>query len=63
VNVTSLVSLQLDDCSPLFVFHDRSVAAPRFLELAHNFLEVQIFWKPLDERKTLARGTLLEMEV
>jgi len=63
VNVTSLVSLQLDDCSPLFVFHDCSVAAPRFLELAHNFLEVQIFWQPLDERKTLARGTLLEMEV
>jgi hypothetical protein len=63
VDVTSLVSLQLDNCSPLFVLHNRSVAAPRFFELAHNFLEVQIFWQPLDERKALARGTLLEMEV
>jgi hypothetical protein len=45
------------------MLHDRSVATPRFLKLAHNFLEVQIFWQPLDERKALARGTLLEMEV
>jgi hypothetical protein len=61
VDVASLVALQLNDCSPLFVLHNRSVAAPRFFELTHNFLEVQIFWQPLDERQALARGALLEM--
>ena len=40
VNVTSMVSLELDDCSPLRVLMDRSVAAPGFLERFRNLLTV-----------------------
>jgi hypothetical protein len=36
------------------MFHDRSVAAPRLLELSHNLLEIKILWQTLDERQALA---------
>jgi hypothetical protein len=63
VDVASLVALQLNNCAPLFVLDNGAVAAPCLLELAQNFLEVQIVRQSLDEGKALARGALLEMEV
>jgi len=49
VDVASLVALKLDDCAPLLVLDNRSIAAPRLLELSQNLLEVQVVWQTLDE--------------
>jgi len=62
-DVATVVTLQLNDGSPLVVFNSRSIAAPCFLEGTDHFLQVKVIWETLHQRQALSGGTLLEMQM
>ncbi len=62
-NVASVVSLKLNNCSPLLVFHSGAVAAPRLFKVAQNFLEVQVVRQTLDQSQAFTRRPLLELKM
>ena len=60
-DVASVITLQLDDGSPLVVLHSGSVATPGFFEVTDDLLEVKVFWQALNQGETLAGSTLLKV--
>lgn len=49
-DVTTVVTLQLNDSAPLVVFDSCAVAAPCFLECTDHFLEVKVVGEALHQR-------------
>ena len=62
-NVASVVTLQLDDVSPLLVGKSSSIATPGLFESSEDLFEVKIVGKTLHNSQTLSGGTLLEMQI
>ena len=62
-NSLSMLSLQLDNLSPLVVTDDGTITVPLFLEVAHQFLEVEVIWETLDNSNALSGCTLLELNM
>lgn len=48
-NVASVISLELNDCSPIFVLNCCSIAAPGLLEGSFNLLTIQVIWQALHQ--------------
>ena len=63
LNVASVVSLKLDDCTPLVMLHSGSVAAPSFFKCSQNFLQVQVVRQTLDKSETFTGCPLRKMQV
>jgi len=62
-DVLSLVSLQLDDLSVLWVLYHRTVTRKLLLGVLDNFLEVKLGGDSLDGGESLAAVTLLNTDV
>lgn len=58
-----MISLQLNDGSPLRVSIGVSIAAPRLFEVSRQLFHVEVLWKASDSSQTLASITLLEMQM
>jgi len=63
LDVFPMVTLELDDCAPLFVLNCCSVAAPGLLEGSFDFFAVQIIREPLHQCKAFPCVSLLEPEM
>ena len=62
-DVTPVVTLELDNVAPLTMLRGRSVAAPRFFEVARQLLHIEVLRQPPDRSETLPGISLLEVQV
>ena len=62
-DVPSMVTLELDDVTPLAVSGGRAVAAPGLLEVARQLAHVEVVGQATHRGQTLPRVTLLEVQV
>ena len=62
-NLDSMVSLELNNAAPLLVLECVPIAAPCFLEVTQDLLEVQIIGQAMHDCQALASGSLHEFEV
>ena len=62
-DVTPVVTLELDNVAPLAMLRGRSVAAPRFFEVARQLLHIEVLRQPPDRSETLPGISLLEVQV
>ena len=62
-DVPPVVTLELDDVTPLAVPRSRAIAAPSFLEVARQLAHIEVIGQTTDGSQTLPRVTLLEVQV
>lgn len=62
-DVSSAVTLQLNDLAPLLVVHHVAIAVPGLLEGAQDLLKVEVLGDPLHIHDAFACGSLLEVDV
>ena len=59
----SMVSLELDDLSPLVTVESVSIAMPHLLESSGNSFQIEVLWHTLHECQTLSGISLLEVQM
>ena len=62
-DIASMITLQLDDITPLAMFGCRSIAAPRFFKVARQLLHVQVIGQTTHRCQTLTSISFLKVQM